>query len=167
MLSKDSIQALTNAGKGLLDSARRQAIKIIPASMSDEKKFANGTACALALVTAADKKIEINEVEKVLEVLGTIDQLKELDLVGETKELYRTNVLALDKSINCEQSNSIESGVNYTFEKSRCIDEIKLVKENEQNADYVKKLVHYVMQTCEKTHPDEIKAKKEIFEALK
>ena len=95
-----------------------------PAKWSPEKQYINAIVASMALMVYADKKVENEEVELVINTINSSEIFKKHDMVGEGLELYSSHIERLTTSLE-------KSQVEYTLTVAKIMNDISRVKKDE------------------------------------
>ena len=113
-------QTLQSVGSSIQENIEVYA----PEKWSPEKQYINAIVASMALMVYADKKVENEEVELVINTINTSEIFKKHDMVGEGLELYSTHIEKLTTSLE-------KSQVEYTLTVAKIMNDISRVKKDE------------------------------------
>lgn len=86
--------------KDLGGEAIKKAAPYIPAQLSEDKRFSNAYAAALALLVCADREVEENETIAALMLIQNDPKLKDRNLVLSTLEFYGGFIVELSENFD-------------------------------------------------------------------
>ena len=146
--------------KELQDKEATKKIKqYTPETFSKEKKLVNAIVITMALMTMADKKIETEEVTKVMDLIKDIEEIQELNMVQEAIELYQFHLEDLEKVINNE--------AKYLLKVEHKLMDIAKIKTYEGYPNMIKVLLDYIAEADGHLDKSETEMKNKILGVLK
>lgn len=161
MLSSFDISGITARAQELMGTARNSVVKILPESMSSDKKFVNAVAVTCALITVADQKIEAVEVQVMLNLIKSIEQIETLDLTAEAINIYQTNVLEIEALLNNSNVGTDPQAL-FLMKTTGLLEEIALIKGVDAHVTMLRNLITHIMSACGKMDSRELEMKSRI-----
>jgi tellurite resistance protein len=143
----------------LYEEATKKIKQYTPETFSKEKKLVNAIVITMALMTMADKKIETEEVTKVMDLIKDIEEIQELNMVQEAIELYQFHLEDLEKVINNE--------AKYLLKVEHKLMDIAKIKSYEGYPNMIKVLLDYIANGGRNLDKTEIEMKNKILGVLK
>ncbi len=152
----NSIREQTNI---LLNQAEKLVKQYTPESWSKEKQFVNAIVASLALMTVADKKIDVREIKGSVDMINSIDQINELNMQTEAVMLFERHVDKLTGVLNNE--------IKFTIEVAKLVGDIAKIKQYPEYAPMIFALLDYVAKSDGDISSEELAMKKNIESSLK
>ena len=143
----------------LMQSTTRTLKKYSPEAWVPEKKFANAVSASMALMVIADKKIENEEVEAVMDFIIQIPAIQDLQLGVSSIELFEKHLEDLEDSL-VKQSK-------YIITTSKIIVDIGRIKEYPEYVRMLSEILDHVAGSDGNVDSTEIEMKKRIMKALR
>lgn len=123
-----NLNSFLNKAKSTLLSvgeAVKESVEVYaPEKWNPEKQYINGIVGSMALMVYADKKVENEEVELVINTIQTSEIFKKHDMVYEGLDLYTHHIENLTESL-------AKSNIDYTLTVAKIMNDISRVKKDE------------------------------------
>jgi tellurite resistance protein len=143
----------------LLGSATRTIKTYSPDGWVPEKLFVNAISASMALMVIADKKIETEEVEDVMQFIIELPQVQDLNLTTVSIELFEMHLDSLEKVMH--------SQAKYIIATTKVLAEIAKVKKHTQYVPIISDIMDHIAGSDGNVDDTEREMKRRIMAVLK
>ncbi len=141
-----------------VDSASKKIKQYTPESFSKEKKFINSVVASLALMAVADKKVETSEVVKSLDIINSMQEIRELEMQKDAIELFDIHIEKL--------TSVIDSDVKFQMEVGKVLADIEKVKSYPEYIPIIKSILDNISMSDGYIAQAEVEMKNKILSLL-